>query len=115
MIETETSILTEDWEITLFPDAISIWSPELIETVYLPWEDVVKAVMGVGAAINSDDERLSPLVVGMYPINGRQWEVYLPLSVEDDLVVECDGERRSIAVLDLIRSVGTIEEEEGDL
>ena len=115
MIETETSILTDDWEMTLFPDAISIWSPELIETVYLPWEDVVKAVMDVGAVMNSDDERLSPLVVGMYPINGRQWEVRLPLSVEDDLVVECDGELRSIAVLDLIRSVGTIEEEEEDL
>ena len=115
MIETETSILTDDWEMTLFPDAISIWSPELIETVYLPWEEVVKAVMEVGVALNHDDEPVSPLVVGTYPINGRQWEVRLPLSVNDDFIVECDGELRSIAVLDLIRSVGTIEEEEEDL
>lgn len=115
MIATETSILTNDWEMTLFPNAISIWSPELIETVYLPWEEVVKAVMEAGMVMNSDDERLSPLVVGMYPINGRQWEVRLPLTVNDDLIVECDGELRSIPVLDLIRSVGVIEDEEEDL
>ena len=116
MIATETSILTDDWEMTLFPDAISIWSPELIETVYLPWEDMVNAVMELGISLNPDVAPTRPLVVGTYPIEGRRWEIQLPLTVDEDLIVECDGELRNISVLDLIRSIGSFEvDEEGSL
>ena len=114
MIETETSILTEDWEMTLYPDSVCIWSPSIIETVYLPWEKVVMAVKELGSVLDQDETPPRPLVIGTYPIDGRQWEVRLPLQSDEDLIVECDGELRSIPVLDLIRMVGTIDEDDED-
>lgn len=114
MIETETLILTEDWEITLFPDAISIWSPQpdVLNTVYLKWRDLAKAIIENGSILEEDVSR--PLSVGSYSYAGEQWEVLLPLCEQDDIIAEMDGEIRSISILDLLQLCGDAEEEESE-